>query len=206
MLYSSQPGSTAPDKPEQASNRDNGISCELEDFVGDFDFSLATSKFPEDIIKQIRNSLDPLRITSDDEIFANSWMHAFGQGARKDSRHAVIAYLIPSDRADTDDKILVAGLNPRNAWNEYHEIWITRVFRLFRSVLNVLRAEEDKERKRTQARIQALEHARASVRRTATIMQYVVDEVDVGIFEYLPDGTLVHSNVSSEVMYECALS
>lgn len=180
----------------------SNLSYHLENYESHFGGLIGThernGRLPP-LVWRSMNSKDPVWVQSDDEQFPKAWTAAFGdQGPVKRPNAAVIS---PIRYGSSEEiKLLVVGLSAKNPYNDNYRNWMLQVVQELKdTVASLLKAEEE-ERERMRARAETLELARESEKKASHVterlsrMHFIVDQVDVGIFELLPDGRLVQAN------------
>lgn len=180
----------------------SNLSFQLESYESHFGGSMGTheknGRLPP-LVWQSMNSKDPVWVKSNDEKFPKAWTGAFGDQGPVNRPNAAVVSPIRYGSSD-EIKLLVVGLSAKNPYNDNYRNWMLHVVQEVKDTVASLRKAEEEERERMRARAEALERARESEQKASHVtarlsrMQWIVDQVDVGIFEYLPDGRLVQAN------------
>jgi len=182
-------------------NRDDGPHCHLERFAGDIEVNEESQILLENSpsLHLAAASKDPVLIRSDHEDFKKTWSRNFSNA---DPRNAVIVFPLRSNTSEKVLNFLVIGLSARNPYNDTWRSWISQLTQVLgESFTSVLMAEEESQR-RAKARADTIKRAQASEKEATYVtekllrLKELVEQVDVGVFEYLNDGILVQSNVS----------
>ena len=173
----------------------------LEASAGQFDITGSRTRLFESspVLKRAMETKEWAFVGSDDPDFRDCWSEAF---TTPDSRNAIVVCPLGPSNSDKIMKVLTIGLNARNPFNSAYQNWVSQLMQMIRDKITSLLLAEEENMKRLRVRMEALERARLSAKEASHVtekwlrMQYIVDQVNVGIFELLPDGSLVHSNVS----------
>lgn len=202
LLYSSSDG---PDMPgSQQLDSESGQAFTLESFEGNFDPSMTTSGQANILLRDCplaREALDskkPVRIRSDGKDFPKAWLPAFN---KQDDRNSAVICPLRSNTTEKVIGVLVMGLSARCPYNDAYKLFVSQIIQALTERITSLLLAEVENQKRAKARTEALERARVSEKEASRFsekllrMQYIIEQVDVGIFELLPDGVLVQSNV-----------
>jgi len=192
----------------ETSDRHGGSHYHLERSAGDIEINEESQILLETSpsLQQAAASTNPLLIRSDDEDFKRTWSHSF---SNPDPRNAVIVCPLRSNTSEKVLNLLVIGLSSRNPYNETWRVWMNQLTQVLgESVTSMLMAEEESQR-RAQARTDAIKRALASEKEASFVterllrLKEIVERVDVGVYEYLNDGLLVQSNVSTSSIAIC---
>lgn len=157
------------------------------------------------------SSKNPQLLRVADGTVPDAWVHAAqGRGyadGMPDDLAAVVLLPLISNRTARTVGILILGLNTRRPWNDSYQSWISEFSRdINESVTSILLTEEAariqhenaKQASREQvllAKELAAREREASYANDKTMrLLKMMEQVDVGIFEYSPSGTLLQAN------------
>lgn len=224
ITYSASPGAGPEHSREFVLDAQDPTRFILKNFVGGssarksiknhLDIGKGTGPF-EDSVRQAVVSGEPQLLRVKDGALPESWTLAAKERGHGDDLVALAICPIRSNRTAKVVGLIVLGLNTRRPWNEAYKDWIQDLIRKFNDYMTRCLVAEESARQQLEATKQAAQEQVSLAQKLASREKEVsdanhkaarllgvIEECDVGIFEYSPEGVLIQANVRTSAHWD----